>query len=102
MKKNCFNCKNLTTETEQDSHGYELGDVYHCEKQYQKSVNNDSEAKYERNIGRKEYLEKGKVCFESNEQLVDLKCPDCGDVFPGWAHDQGTKCIDCYASTVYT
>lgn len=68
MKKNCFNCKELTEDYEHDSDGHEIGGGYFCGKQYEKAAQAGQEIKYERNMERKEYLEKGKVCFEAREQ----------------------------------
>ena len=76
MEKNCFNCKHLTEEEDQDSDGYIISSGYHCEKQYHKAVEAGKDAEYDRNMERKAYLEKGKVCFEPilgarNKQVFD-------------------------------
>ena len=65
MKKNCYNCKCLTEVYDiGDTDGYTIVGGFHCEKQYQKAYNKGEETKYENNMDRKEYREKGKVCFE--------------------------------------
>ena len=64
MKKNCWNCKHLDTWDETDSDGHEVGAGYCCEKQYNKAIERGTEIEHENNMDRKEYLEKGKVCFE--------------------------------------
>ena len=78
VKKNCYNCKCLTEEYESDSDGYEIGGGYHCEKQYQKAYESGRDIEYEKNMCRKDYLQKGKVCFEPKEQPADIECPKCG------------------------
>lgn len=67
MKKNCFNCKHLEEYSEVDSDGYPVGEGYHCEKQYQKADERGKDIQHEINMERKEYLEKGKVCFEPKQ-----------------------------------
>ena len=64
VKKNCYNCKHLDVYTESDSDGYIIGEGWMCEKQYQKAEERGTDIQHERNMERKEYLGKGKVCFE--------------------------------------
>lgn len=64
MKKNCYNCKCLSFETESDTDGYIIGGGYHCDKQYQKAYEKGMETEYENNMDRESYRLKGKACFE--------------------------------------
>ena len=65
MKKNCLNCKHLESHVEQmDSDGYEIAELFNCDKQYNKMYERDKEDEFLGNIERPEYRAKSKVCFE--------------------------------------
>ena len=64
MKKNCFNCKNLDVWEDCDSDGRNPVGGYCCDKQYDKAEERGTAIEHENNMNRKEYLYKGKVCFE--------------------------------------
>jgi len=34
---------------------------------------------------------------DKEEQPIDIKCSECGDIFLGWEHQKGEACMDCYA-----
>ena len=69
VKKNCFNCKHLEFERDNGEDGMgQLQEYYHCDKQWQKMSYKGTECELEKNLARKEYLEKGKRCFEPKQR----------------------------------
>lgn len=69
MAKNCYSCKELYYDTEQDSDGFIIGEGWCCDKQYYKYAN-ISDIKADGFVDRlqtKEYKNKGKICCEEKE-----------------------------------
>jgi len=64
-KKNCYNCEELTEESETDSDGHIIGGGYHCEKQYQKAFEKGDEEAFFQKMERENYRQKSKVCFQA-------------------------------------
>lgn len=98
MKKNCHNCKH--GEWDSDGDEYSSWQYFACDKREDDGYNN-----LENNLCRPEYLEKAKVCChpkEPGEMIVDLTCPKCGDIFTGYARDEGGLCLDCYGAKYFS
>ena len=34
---------------------------------------------------------------DNGDEIIEVKCPNCGDEFIGWPEQKDTPCLECYA-----
>ncbi len=97
IKKNCLNCIHLEWHDADEG----AGSGYCCEKRHDKMAAQGKETEFLDKLSNDAYLDRGKKCHEPrpiSEIPVHCKCPECGDTYTGFPHQQGTNCFDCFAA----
>lgn len=99
MKKNCENCKHISYESGDE---WSVGGGFTCDKRYEALASKSDRLADEllSNMEHDAYLKKAKVCCDlkdPSEMIATLECPKCGDLFTGYARDEGGICSDCHA-----
>jgi len=91
-KGNCHNCKHGQYESDGEYGEYTY---FICEKREDDGYNN-----LDKNLDRKDYLEKAKVCCDLSVLPVEAKCIECGCDDVCWPENVDSfVCFGCYAAS---